>query len=172
MVTNVLTLGLAPWAVGLLTVGFLAICLLLVLIVLIQRPQGGGLSAAFGAGGGGSGQTAFGAKTGDALTLATVGIFVLFLVGAVVLNFAIRPSEEGEQATQTSSEQAPATAGGEGADAPTATIDEDETPATEAPAEEQPESDDASGAEEPAPTPAPTDDQPVEDGQAGEGDGR
>ena len=120
MVTSVLTLGLAAWAVGLATVAFLFICLLLVLIILIQRPQGGGLSGAFGAGGG-SGQTAFGAKTGDALTIATVSIFVLFLVGAVALNFAIRPSEERPPAEQTSSEQAPAGAAGEAAPEDTGT---------------------------------------------------
>ncbi|MAY75529.1 MAG: preprotein translocase subunit SecG [Phycisphaerae bacterium] len=78
----------------LLTVGgvvlFLLVCLTLILTVLIQRPQGGGLSGAFGAGAG-SGQTAFGAKTGDALTIATIGMFVAFLILAVVLNFAVRP---------------------------------------------------------------------------------
>ena len=65
----------------------------MILLVLIQRPQGGGLSGAFGAGGGsgGAGQTAFGTKTGDVLTGATITIFVLFLVTAIVLNFATRP---------------------------------------------------------------------------------
>lgn len=132
MVLSVLTLGLAPWLIGLATVGFLFICLLLCLIVLIQRPQGGGLSGAFGAGGG-SGQTAFGAKTGDALTIATVSIFVLFLVGAVLLNFAIRPSEERPAtAEQTSGEQAPATAGESTGETPPETTTE--TP-VEAPVE-------------------------------------
>ncbi len=75
---------------------FLAVCVAMILIVLIQRPQGGGLSGAFGAGGGGgtgAGQTAFGTKTGDVLTYATIGVFLLFLILAVVLNFATRPSE-------------------------------------------------------------------------------
>jgi preprotein translocase subunit SecG len=94
MMTIPLTLGIGTMWVGFATVAFLAICLMLVLIVLIQRPQGGGLSGAFGAGGGGSsGQSAFGAKTGDALTIATVAIFVMFLAGAVALNFALRPTE-------------------------------------------------------------------------------
>jgi len=52
---------------GITVVGFVVASTLMVLIVLVQRPQGGGLSDAFGAGAGGGG-TAFGAKTGDALT--------------------------------------------------------------------------------------------------------
>ena len=129
---SVLTLGMAAWAIVLATVAFLFVCLLLCLIVLIQRPQGGGLSAAFGAGGG-SGPTAFGAKTGDALTLATVGIFVFFLVGAVGLNFAIRPDEERPAAVATE-EGASETAGGAGAPSQTPPVGEtpslpvDETP--------------------------------------------
>ncbi len=70
---------------------FLVVSGAMILLVLIQRPQGGGLSGAFGAGGGGAGQTAFGTKTGDVLTIATVTIFGLFLVTAIVLNFATRP---------------------------------------------------------------------------------
>lgn len=88
-----LALTFPNWLIGVLVVLFILISILMVLIVLIQRPQGGGLSAAFGAEAGGSGQTAFGAKTGDALTTGTILIFVLFLVSAVVLNFAVRPSE-------------------------------------------------------------------------------
>lgn len=90
--TPMLTLGLAGWLSGLLTLGFLIVCVVMILIVLIQRPQGGGLGGAFGSAAG-SGQTAFGAKTGDALTIATIGIFVIFLLSAIGLNFAARPSE-------------------------------------------------------------------------------
>ncbi len=168
MVTSVLTLGLAPWMVGLATVGFLLICLLLVLIVLIQRPQGGGLSGAFGAGGGaGSGQTAFGAKTGDALTIATVSVFVLFLVGAVLLNFAIRPSEEGEPAQQTASEQAPAGAG----EAATTGSETDEASSEQTPpaADDAPANDSTPAQVEDAP---PADDQPAEEVPADDGNGR
>ena len=84
--------NLPQWAVALLVVGFLFISIVMILIVLIQRPQGGGLSGAFGAGGGGSaGQTAFGARTGDALTISTITIFVLYLLVAIFLNYAIAP---------------------------------------------------------------------------------
>lgn len=85
-----LVLGLASWAIGLMVAVFVMISVVLVLAVLIQKPQGGGLSGAFGAGGG-SGQTAFGTKTGDVLTMTTISIFVLWLIFAVVLNFATRP---------------------------------------------------------------------------------
>src|SRR5882724_843904 len=83
-----------PYLIGLVTVLFLAVCVLLVLTVLIQRPQGGGLSGAFGSGAG-SGQTAFGAKTGDALTIFTIAMFVLWLLLAIVLNYVTRPSAPG-----------------------------------------------------------------------------
>lgn len=89
----ILPLAIPYWATGLLVGGFLIVCVILMLVVLIQRPQGGGLSGAFGAGGssGGAGQTAFGTKTGDALTFATIGMFILYLAFAVGLNFATRP---------------------------------------------------------------------------------
>lgn len=76
---------------GLTVVGFVFASVMMILIVLVQRPQGGGLSDAFGAGAGGGG-TAFGAKTGDALTTGTIGVFVLFIALAISLNFLIRPS--------------------------------------------------------------------------------
>lgn len=93
MVSSMLVLGEAPsWVIGLAVVGFVIISLLMMLVVLIQKPQGGGLSGAFGAGGPeGAGQTAFGAKTGDVLTTATIGIFVVFLATAVGLNFLVGP---------------------------------------------------------------------------------
>ena len=85
------TLAYSPVLVTALVVVFLLVCIAMILLILIQRPQGGGLSGAFGAGGG-AGQTAFGTKTGDVLTMVTITIFVLFLVMAIILNFAARPS--------------------------------------------------------------------------------
>ncbi|GJM19015.1 MAG: hypothetical protein DHS20C14_12280 [Phycisphaeraceae bacterium] len=86
-----LTLGISGAVVSVMVAIFLFACVVLILTVLIQRPQGGGLSGAFGAGGGGAGATAFGTKTGDALTIATIAMFVLFLGLAIGLNFATRP---------------------------------------------------------------------------------
>ncbi|HEX8324903.1 MAG TPA: preprotein translocase subunit SecG [Tepidisphaeraceae bacterium] len=66
-----------------LLVLFLVLSLFLVLLVLIQKGRGGGLSAAFG---GVGGNTAFGAKTGDVLTWATSIVFGVFLLLAIGLN--------------------------------------------------------------------------------------
>jgi preprotein translocase subunit SecG len=66
-----------------LMVFFIFVCLLLIMIVLIQKGRGGGLASAFG---GMGGNTAFGSKTGDVLTWATSFIFLIFLILAVALN--------------------------------------------------------------------------------------
>jgi len=66
------------------TMLFILSSVVLVLVILVQKPQGGGLSAAFG-GGGASSQSAFGAKTGDMLTMGTVGVFVFFLLISITL---------------------------------------------------------------------------------------
>ena len=69
-----------------LTVLFIVVSIALVLIILVQRPQGGGLSGAFG--GGGGTDTAFGGRTGDALTVATISAFA-FLPGDYVAPAAV-----------------------------------------------------------------------------------
>ena len=79
------------FVIGLAVVGFIIVSLMMMLVVLIQRPQGGGLSGAFGAASDGAGQTAFGARTGDALTIATITIFIVFLLISIGLNYIIRP---------------------------------------------------------------------------------
>ncbi|MFZ2873933.1 MAG: preprotein translocase subunit SecG [Phycisphaerales bacterium] len=142
------------WLVGLTTVLFLAVCVIMVLTVLIQKPQGGGLASAFGGSGAGSGQTAFGAKTGDALTVFTIIVFVVYLAFAVVLNFAMRPAPLAEEPSATGtteggaggSPEAPATGGA----APEA------QPAAPAPAEAPA----PSGGGTPTPTEAPKADNP------------
>lgn len=62
---------------------FLFMSGILILLVLIQKGRGGGLSSAFG---GAGGNTAFGAKTGDVLTWATSIVFAVFIILAMVLN--------------------------------------------------------------------------------------
>ena len=91
---STLTLGAIDWkqlGTGAALVMFMVACIFLILTVLVQKPQGGGLAGAFGSGAG-SGQTAFGAKTGDALTVATIVMFVFYLLMAIALTFVIRPS--------------------------------------------------------------------------------
>ncbi len=77
---------------------FFGVCVFLILMIMIQKPQGGGLSAAFGASSG-SGQTAFGTKTGDALTVATIILFAIWIVVATVLNLTGNPSLAAAQAS-------------------------------------------------------------------------
>jgi preprotein translocase subunit SecG len=64
---------------------FVIMCVFLILLVLIQKGRGGGLSSAFG---GSGGNTAFGTKTGDVLTWATSIVFAIFITLAVVLNLS------------------------------------------------------------------------------------
>jgi preprotein translocase subunit SecG len=83
-----------PLAVGivmnLLMVLWVAIALFLVMIVLIQKAKGGGLSSAFGGMGASS---LLGTKTGDVLTWVTISLAAVFLaLGAVLVKF-YRPSE-------------------------------------------------------------------------------
>jgi len=82
------TLGV--WYVTLLTILFVIVCLFLMLVILIQKPRGGGLSGAFG-GAGGSAQSVFGARTGDVLTWFTVICFCLFIGLAMLLTWLARP---------------------------------------------------------------------------------
>lgn len=69
-----------------LTIIFIIIAVSLVLIILIQRPQGGGLAGAFGGAGGGGTDSVFGGRVGDALTYMTIGAFGVYLLLAISLN--------------------------------------------------------------------------------------
>jgi len=85
----------------------------MILIILVQRPQGGGLAAAFGGAGGGGTDTVFGGRVGDALTVMTVVAFILFLGTAVALNLVESKGiieEEVAPAALISTDATPATA--------------------------------------------------------------
>ncbi|TVQ63736.1 MAG: preprotein translocase subunit SecG [Phycisphaerales bacterium] len=144
---------------GLLVALFLLVSVLLILAVLIQRPQGGGLSGAFGAGGAGSGQTAFGAKTGDALTITTVVTFVVWLGVAIGLVFATRAAGVGQSAASDEpaavGEPEPIVPGGEGEQNERIRLQMPTDPAVD-PDEDWPEP-------ETEPDPAPGTDRPPED---------
>ena len=90
---------------GLLATGFVGFCLLLCLIILIQKPRGGGLSGAFGGAGGGQ---VFGGKSGDILTWITVGFFLVFLIVGMSLVIVTRNEARG-LGVQTTPEIQPAT---------------------------------------------------------------
>ena len=76
---------------------FIVCCVSLILIILIQKGRGGGLSGAFG-GAGASG--IMGTKTGDFLTWVTIVLVGVFLTLAVVMAKFYKPevSEFGEDA--------------------------------------------------------------------------
>ncbi len=59
-----------------------ACCLSLIGLVLLQKSKSDGLGSAFGSGGNDS---LFGARAGNVLTKATIGIFILFLVNTLIL---------------------------------------------------------------------------------------
>ena len=66
---------------------FILICILLIIVVLLQKGRGGGLGAAFG----GSGSSAFGARTGDVFTWVTIALTAAFLLLAIGTTFFYRP---------------------------------------------------------------------------------
>lgn len=77
---------LAAWYHILSSLFFAFLAVLLMLVILLQRGKGVGLSGAFG---GAGGNTAFGAKTGDVLTWATIALAGIFLFVAVLLNLFV-----------------------------------------------------------------------------------
>ena len=66
-------------------------CILLVLVVLVQNPKGGGLSATFG----GGNQVMGVKKTADFLEKATWYLAIALLVLSLMSNFAIPRSSDG-----------------------------------------------------------------------------
>jgi preprotein translocase subunit SecG len=97
----------------------------LILVVLVQKGKGGGLSGAFA---GGMASGILGSKTGDVLTWITISVASLFIIVALVLDRWWRPTASGP-ALQT---PAPITSTdtGRGTEQPTA-------PAAPAPADQQ-----------------------------------
>jgi len=73
---------------GIITVLFVAICVLLITVILLQKGRGGGLAGAFGGAGGCS---AFGAKTGDVFTWVTIALTAAFVLVAICGVFVFKP---------------------------------------------------------------------------------
>ena len=66
-----------------LTFLYVFVCLMLLMVVLLQQGKGGDMASAFG---GGSSQTAFGARGGATLLTKLTTVFaVLFMLGALAL---------------------------------------------------------------------------------------
>ena len=67
----------------LLSTLYVIVCFVLLLVILLQQGKGGDMASAFG---GGSSQTAFGARAGaTVLTRATTILGALFMLGAIIL---------------------------------------------------------------------------------------
>ncbi len=103
---------LAAWYHPLLAALFAFLAVVTMIVILLQRGKGVGLSGAFG---GTGGHTAFGAKTGDVLTWATIVLAGLLLVFAVFLNFVfVPPTAPGLNPAPAPAAPTPAPAAGEG----------------------------------------------------------
>ncbi len=72
----------------LVAVLFVLVSIVLVLVILIQKGRGGGLSGAFG---GGMGGGLLGSKTGDFLTWVTIVLVGVFLTLAVLMGRFYKP---------------------------------------------------------------------------------
>jgi preprotein translocase subunit SecG len=155
---------LAAWYHPILATLFALVAVFLMMVILLQRGRGVGLAGAFG---GAGGNTAFGSKTGDVLTWATVVIACVFLLLTVVLNFVFVPETAGlggVPAIGASTQQPASEAIDPGTDAPdlaealnsvaeTTPVSAAENPANDAPGEAAPDS-------TTAPEPSPDDDTP------------
>ena len=106
---------------------FVLVCLFMILVILIQRPKGGGLAGAFG-GVGGAQQTAFGAKVGDVLTWVTVGFFVTFLFLAMGLTWKIKAEEESRTDNTTATSQTEGAGGSDRTPSPVTDVPDAQTP--------------------------------------------
>jgi preprotein translocase subunit SecG len=71
---------------------FVISAVVLILVILVQKGRGGGLSSAFGGGASGG---VLGTKTGDFLTWVTIGLVAAWLLLSVVMAKYYKPSVTG-----------------------------------------------------------------------------
>jgi preprotein translocase subunit SecG len=83
---------------------FVISCVALVLIILVQKGRGGGLSGAFG---GGMASGILGSKTGDFLTWVTIVLVSIFLLLAVVMAKYYKPSGASDYDVSPPTQQQP-----------------------------------------------------------------
>jgi preprotein translocase subunit SecG len=96
---------------SLVAIAFIICAVVLILVILIQKGKGGGLSSAFG---GAMASGILGSKTGDFLTWVTIAMVGVFLMLAVVMAKFYKPGisdfdAEQSQPTQQLPAQRPAT---------------------------------------------------------------
>ncbi len=97
----------------------------LVLVVLVQKGKGGGLSGAFA---GGMASGILGSKTGDVLTWITISVASLFVVLALVLDRWWKPSTSGPASRTPAPITSNDTGRGTGQPAPAAPAQEQPAP--------------------------------------------
>ncbi len=130
-------------SINLLLAVFLIVCLLMSLIILMQRPKNEGLGAAFGSG---ATDQLFGARTTNVLQKATVYLATLFFVITLTLSILIQKRSSGgptlvadakaEEAPVVAEEQQPASIAEEAEQAGEKPLEpEAATPPAETPAE-------------------------------------
>jgi preprotein translocase subunit SecG len=83
---------------------FVLCSVVLILVILIQKGRGGGLSAAFG---GGMASGLLGSKTGDFLTWVTIILVAIFLTFAVLLAKYYKPTITEYGSAESISQQMP-----------------------------------------------------------------
>lgn len=81
---------------------FILCAVSLILIILIQKGKGGGLSSAFGGGAAGG---VLGTKTGDFLTWATIMLVAVFLFLAVLMAKFYKPTVSEYNSSQPAAQQ-------------------------------------------------------------------
>ena len=86
----------AGFIMNILAAIFVIGSVVLILVVLVQKGKGGGLSGAFA---GGMASGILGSKTGDFLTWITISVASLFIVVALVLDRWWRPTTSGPEST-------------------------------------------------------------------------
>ena len=157
---NMSLLGVMAWWKLMLGVVFMLACAILIILVLLQKGRGGGLSAAFG---GAGGQSAFGSKTGDVFTWVTIVVAAVFLLLAMVMSPNFTPDDPDEGLTKSTSGGArPTLPDGQMPGTMPAPITE--TPPLSqpmAPGAETPETEEETGATDLTP---PTEEQPTQSG--------
>ena len=155
---NMSLLGVMAWWKLMLGVVFMLACAILIILVLLQKGRGGGLSAAFG---GAGGQSAFGSKTGDVFTWVTIVVAAVFLLLAMVMSPNFTPDDPDQDVMQSPSgpagQQLP---GGSTSGARPAPVTDEPLAPPIAPVAEPPETEDADTTE---PMP-PADEQPAPSG--------
>jgi len=101
---NVFPMLAVTFIMNVVAVLFVLCCLTLILIILIQKGRGGGLSAAFG---GGMAGGILGSKTGDFLTWVTITLVGVFLFLAVVMAKFYKPSPATDYDVSPQTQQQP-----------------------------------------------------------------